>query len=271
MSWRADAACALIIGLAVLAAPTGLSAQPRLAVQPDSWNVDYGDLRCSLGRRLGGAETPIMVLSSYLGRDEPELVLIRDGKEPLPELPQRVQVVLAPSNQVEQGRVQARLVKGGRILTIRDLREGFMDRFAASEAVTLMAGGRALAVLRTPGAAAAVAALRACNDDLLRSWDIPPPSTYSRPARRISGSISSFDYPPSAMSREQSGVVVARHEVDVNGRVTRCAPVVASPHAVLNAQTCALIVDRFRYEPALDLQGNPVAAMVVTTVRWETG
>lgn len=248
--------------------PAALAAPPNIAVQAGRWNVDYGDLRCSLSRRLGGPESPILTLTSYLGRDEPEMVLIRDGSEPLPDLPSRVEVVLSPGGQVEQGNSRRWREHSDRILRISDLREGFIDRFAASNSITLRAGGRPLATMRTPGAAAAVAALRACNQDLLRSWRVPDPSTYSRPARIRSGSLSHYDYPEAAIREDRQGTVVARLRVSPEGRVTECTPVVSSGHRVLDEQTCNVIPRRLRYDPALGADARPTEAIVVSTVVW---
>lgn len=248
--------------------PAALAAPPNIAVQAGRWNVDYGDLRCSLSRRLGGPESPILGLTSYLGRDEPEMVLIRDGSEPLPDLPNRVEVVLSPGGQVEHGNSRPWQQHSNRILRISDLREGFIDRFAASTSVTLRAGGRPLATMRTPGAAAAVAALRACNQDLLRSWRIPDPSTYSSPAQIRSGGITSHDYPEAAIREGQQGTVVTRLTVSPEGRVTQCTPVVSSGYRVLDEQSCNVILRRLRYDPALGGDARPTEAVVVQTILW---
>jgi len=246
------------------------SAQPRIAVAAGKWNVDYGNIRCSLARRTGGPQSPILALASNLGSDEPELVLIRDGDEPLPDLGDRVRVVLEPSAHSVEVKLERRRVQGGRIMTIPRLGEGFIDRFAASEAIRLEHRGKVLVDLRLPGAAKAVAAYRSCNDDLLKSWGADPAleASLTRRARQRSGSISDADYPPSAISAGQSGKVVARFRVLANGRPADCHTVVPSGHTILDRTTCALLMERFRFEPALDGAGKPVPSIVIRTVTW---
>jgi TonB family protein len=250
------------------AASCPTSAQPRLPVKAGDWNVDYGNIRCSLSRRLAGPNSPILTLSSYLGRDEPEFILIRDGNEPLPELPGRVRVVLGPSNAVAEGVLRKREVQGGTILTITELGEGFIDRFASSGVVRLEAGRRPVVQLAIPGAQRAVAALRACNDDLLRSWGIDPAAPLSRPAKQISGAISYKDYPNESSSNEESGTVVTRFTITAQGRVINCGVVVSSGHRRLDGHTCGLISERFTYQPALGKDNRPVPSMAVRTVTW---
>jgi TonB family protein len=265
---RGSKRAVIVAAGAMWAALCPASAQPRLPVKAGEWNVDYGNIRCSLGRRLAGPNSPVLVLSSYLGRDEPEFILMRDGNEPLPELPTRVQVVLGPSNAVAEGVLRKRQVQGGTILTITELGEGFIDRFASSAVVRLQAGGRPVVQLAIPGARRAVAALRACNDDLLRSWGIDPAAPLNQPAKQISGSIDSEDYPNESSSNEEAGTVVTRFTVTAEGRVINCGVVVSSGHRRLDGHTCGLISERFRYQPALGKDDRPVASMAVRTVTW---
>lgn len=244
------------------------TAQPRLQAPAGRWTLDYGDLRCSLARRLGGPESPVLILASYLGRDEPEFILMRDGRERLPDLPRRVRVVLSPSNHAAEGAVRSRRVEGGLIWTVQELGEGFIDRFAASEIVRIEVDGRPIVELRLPGATAAVTALRGCNTDLLNSWGVTPQSALTREAHQVSGTIRSDDYPPSAVGNEAQGVVVARFRVDPDGRARNCGAAVASGHLILDSATCQLVEERFRYEPALGPDGQPTASVLVRTVRW---
>jgi TonB family protein len=259
--------------LATVASPAGFAPahaadQARLAVPANRWNVDYGTLRCSLARRLGGEQSPVLILSSNLGRDEPELILLRGGEQALPDLPDRVDVVLSPSNERETVRVYGR---GGsaEAVTLTGLREGFFDRFAAARNVRFEAGARAIVDLPIPSADEAVAALRACNDDLLRSWGIDPAleASWQRPPRHLSGSISSDDYPAAAQRAGHTGTVVVRYAVGTDGKVNDCVVLVSSSSRHLDSATC-YFTRQWRFEPALDAEGRPVSALRVQTVRW---
>lgn len=91
----------------------------------------------------------------------------------------------------------------------------------------------------------------------------------ARPALRIGGTISgNRDYPSAARRARIEGSVAVRFVVGVDGRVSGCSVRRSSGNAELDATTCRLIERRFRYEPARDAQGRPVAETVSRTFDW---
>lgn len=56
-----------------------------------------------------------------------------------------------------------------------------------------------------------------------------------------------------------------------DGRVTRCAVTSSSGSPELDAATCRLIEERFRYNPARTVDGDPVADVAGRTQRWWLG
>lgn len=264
---RAGRSLLAAAALAMLSAPAPAGAQ-RLQVEAGKWNVDYGNVRCSLARRLRGPQSPVLILTSYLGRDEPELILMKDGAEPLPSLRDPVEITLNPSERVWSGVLRSRRVQGGSIVTIQELGEGFLDQVAAAATLVVNSNGRRAVELPLPDARAGIAALRTCNDDLLRSWGVTPDTRLTRAPKYESGRITNGDYPNESIRNGESGAVVARLTVQVDGRVANCGVAVSSGHQRLDALTCALLTERFRFEPALDAEGRPTAALAVQTVRW---
>lgn len=63
--------------------------------------------------------------------------------------------------------------------------------------------------------------------------------------------------------------MTARLTVGVSGRSEGCTVTRSSGSAVLDSTTCALLVRRFRFDPARDEKGRAVAGTVTRTVRWE--
>lgn len=78
-------------------------------------------------------------------------------------------------------------------------------------------------------------------------------------ARWQAGVIRDRDYPAGASRRNAGGTVVAHFDVQPDGRVAGCRVVQSSGNPDLDATTCRLIEARFRYTPARDAAGNPVA------------
>lgn len=77
--------------------------------------------------------------------------------------------------------------------------------------------------------------------------------------RHLSGALSRKDIPRSVWKAGNRGNVVAQFTVGVDGRATDCHIRQSSGHPVLDATTCRLIEERFRFEPARDTRGRPVA------------
>jgi protein TonB len=90
-----------------------------------------------------------------------------------------------------------------------------------------------------------------------------------RPERLISGRIHNSDYPPNAFKDRAGGTVGLRFVVAPNGRVSECGVTRSSGRDDLDAITCRLIQQRFRYKPALNAQGQAVPAVVTGEHVWQ--
>ncbi|MGQ5702400.1 TonB family protein [Sandaracinobacteroides sp. A072] len=77
-------------------------------------------------------------------------------------------------------------------------------------------------------------------------------------ARWLSGSIERRDYPRSASQAGRGGTVIAHFDVTAEGRVRNCRVVQSSGDPALDATTCRLIEERFRYTPARNAAGEAV-------------
>lgn len=76
--------------------------------------------------------------------------------------------------------------------------------------------------------------------------------------RWTSGTIDRRDYPRDASRTGATGSVTATLDITPQGRVTGCTIVRSSGTPSLDATTCRLAKQRFRFEPARDAAGNPI-------------
>lgn len=90
------------------------------------------------------------------------------------------------------------------------------------------------------------------------------------PPRRIRGSISDRDYPRSAGEAGIGGMVSVIYAVEPDGRATNCQITRSSGSPELDATTCRLIEQRFRFRPSRDRNGRPVRSRIVQDHHWET-
>jgi protein TonB len=94
----------------------------------------------------------------------------------------------------------------------------------------------------------------------------PPPPRVAERAIQRGGSISDEDYPSSSIRNEEQGTAVATFTVGTDGRVVACRASGAS--ATLDAETCKLIMRRFRFKPAKDASGQPIEESRSQRVTW---
>lgn len=89
------------------------------------------------------------------------------------------------------------------------------------------------------------------------------------PPRLLRGRIRNSDYPRSAGAAGVGGAVSVRFTVRTDGRVSGCAVTRSSGSRELDATTCRLIEQRFRYAPARDEEGRPFEAVILQRHFWE--
>jgi protein TonB len=77
-----------------------------------------------------------------------------------------------------------------------------------------------------------------------------------------------MDYPRGAKRAGIEGSVAVRFTVRTDGSVSDCEVIRSSANEELDATTCRLIERRFRYQPARDTDGRPVAEVVTRTFDW---
>lgn len=80
--------------------------------------------------------------------------------------------------------------------------------------------------------------------------------------RKVSGRIYDRDYPKSAARAGIGGTVWVRYVVTEKGRAQDCRIQRSSGNADLDATTCRLITQRFRYRPGTDAAGRPIRSVV---------
>lgn len=237
------------------------------------WVVDWAEQRCTLARRGMGEDSPGIGLTSAFSGEYPQILFLNLPAN-MRDLPRSgpVEIVLMPQEDRVTGYVdRSQRVTNDRALIVNVGTEDLAARFARSESIALERNGRRLVQVSYQGADRAIEALRNCSDDLMTSWgiDMAARRALSRlPRGNIARSISNYDYPASALREGEQGSVVVRIRVDPDGRVGECVPVSSSGSDALDRGTCHVITRRVRFEPALDAQGNPVAAMMVSRITW---
>jgi len=88
------------------------------------------------------------------------------------------------------------------------------------------------------------------------------------PPVRIAGALTDADYRRTRPPEGAAGTVVVSYRVRSDGTVDRCAVLRSSSYEVLDAATCRLIEQRFRFVPARDAGGRAIDWEVRTDYTW---
>lgn len=83
-----------------------------------------------------------------------------------------------------------------------------------------------------------------------------------------SGTIRDRDYPAAASRARVGGEVEVRFTIQPTGRVTGCRVTRSSGDAALDATTCRLIQERFRFRAATDASGDAIASAYGWRQNW---
>lgn len=89
------------------------------------------------------------------------------------------------------------------------------------------------------------------------------------PPRRIRGRISDRDYPAAVGEAGTGGTVSVIYTIEPDGRTTNCRVTRSSGNSALDATTCRLIEQRFRFEPSRDRNRRPVRSRMEQDHHWE--
>jgi protein TonB len=89
------------------------------------------------------------------------------------------------------------------------------------------------------------------------------------PPRHIAGNVRGGDLPAWARQQGFKGTVAMRFYVGADGRVSDCRIARSSGNAEIDALTCRVIEQRFRYRPWRDGDGQPVASTVLREQEWD--
>lgn len=85
---------------------------------------------------------------------------------------------------------------------------------------------------------------------------------FQRRAEKIAGEIRAKDYPRGSASERDGAYVIVHFTVMPDGTTRNCRVARSSGNAEVDRITCQLVIERFRYRPAIDGNGDPTSEKV---------
>lgn len=118
-----------------------------------------------------------------------------------------------------------------------------------------------------------MAAMRACTDDLVRSWDFDPVEiatrqTRAKPANDAGKWVRPSDYPDAMLSNGASAIVDFRLVVDETGAVANCFVLGSTTPATIGPHSCNILMQRAKFKPSLNSKGEPVKDIYINRIFW---
>jgi TonB family protein len=259
-----------LLTVAAILAGAPARAQGPAAPEP-LWQVDHGEVYCTLGRNYGPDATSFAI-RAVPGTSITELLLTNPRWRETPMYAgQRGRIVLTPGAEpIESTALTTRLADGGRVLAFFYLGGEFVDRFAQATQLRVLRGDRTMIALDYPQARQVVAAFRECLSRTLRDWgiDAAAQARFRSLPRLANRPFSDSDYPGAALRADMQGVAIARVTIGTDGRASECRIVRSTGSPSLDARTCEVFERDGRFTPAVGPDGQPVAAGMVVRTLW---
>ena len=263
--------------LAFLLLPSAAHAAESATLAPSTpWKVDYAKEECRLLRTFGTGEDAVtMRLARGSGVQSFDMVI---AGAKVPRLGDEVKVTMRLEPQATAAEFD------GYSMAVPNRPEKFIRWYDGSpeilagitndQQVRLLADKKLDVVMLWSDGKAALEALQACHDDLLKGWGANvdeiralkvQPQPIGSPGRWATNS----DYPTRELQREIQGTVTFQLKLDSTGAVENCLILLSSDSAVLDEQSCKLMRQRAKFKPARDAGDQPVTSFYVNRIRWQ--
>lgn len=101
-----------------------------------------------------------------------------------------------------------------------------------------------------------------------RIWQFATVLIMLSPSDAWAGFQSYEDYPQSAVDNNEHGTAVANLRIGADGKIESCEIVRSSTSSTLDAATCAGLMHKAKFNPAIDRAGQAIAANHRMAVHW---
>ena len=254
--------------------PAAVADQPLIPT--GKWVVDFADHQCVASRQYGTSADPITLAfkPSPVG-DIMQIAIVKNSTFFSPPLESDATI------QVDEGApFQASLLAiDGKTTHLRSIRTNLsLANFAPmrrASSVSIRSGKLVSQRFGLSQMSELMKAMDACVADLKAYWNIDDAAKARLKSRAKKGDLrslfSSDDYPNVALSSGEDGTVGLAMLINEKGKVADCTVTKTSGVASLDAQSCAVLVGRAQYVPAVGADGKPAKDADFTRIHWMSG
>ena len=297
------AAAVMIIASAAFSNGASAKQDPAPLQPSSSWNLNYAEKNCRLMRTFGeGDDKVVFAIEQALPGDHFSVIV---AGRPLRSVylkptPEDVQIQFGPFEDASDATAvegdlgefkPAAIISMAKLGTLpfetEDRPDGYVapgpfdiigrtfpnDRAAQNEGFRIERRRRAV-TLATGPMEKPVAALQKCMEDLVSTWGIDV-AAHRELSRRVEPTndpgnwIRSTDYPVSELWKGGQAIIKFRLTVNEKGLPVDCDVSGLTDSAEFAEISCDRLKKRARFEPALDVDGKPIASVYLGTVRFQ--
>lgn len=281
----------LILALLAAVHPAAGQAKETLLEPSSQWHVIYDEDNCRLARMFGLDQKTVLTFQQAAPGSMLRVSVYGPPLKSMTTGSSNVMVAFGTGQKLVPARhslpgtagddKQPLLMLGDLNLLNRDF-SGDVDytsemapkreQIAAIDRFTIAGSGTRL-VLHTGSLAKALDVLAICSRDLVKSWGLDPDQQASLSARprhlgKPSTWLRSKDYPSTALRMGKTASIQFRLMIDQTGTPSACKVQSATQSPEFIDLTCKLLMQRARFSPALDAQGQMVPSYYTNTVNW---
>jgi hypothetical protein len=281
---------AIIAGVAMFssAMAAAKAEQSRVLAPSSPWDIDYGLESCTLSRIFGDGD---MAISLYLTQTHPGSTFDLSLAGPALGEPRRAFGTAlrfgTEERKFKDSAWIAQAADGRPVLLVRSNTFAHWDdaakRFQPASPETLHAMDSfefnipkvKAFTLATGPMDKPMAALEACEDDLVKTWGFDPAqlSTLSRwpePQSKPDTWISPDSYPQKSLNSGEGAILEFRIVVGPTGRAESCVIQNTVGDKAFAESACKQLMENARFSPALDAQGQPVRGLWFNSAHYQT-
>ena len=265
--------CALA---ALLSAPA--AADPGPPLQPNGkWVVNFDDAQCFAARDYGTADKPLVfAFKTPPAGDIVQINVVRKGRggryaEQIP-----VEIATGSNEPIETTMVAFDHREDGQRIYRMNVALEHLPALRSAKVLTIDGESELHESFALEQMADVFELMDQCVAGLRELWNYAPgeapnPTFRRRATGDLTSAFEAADYPSDALREDQSGLVTVVVLIDEQGKVADCTVTKSSGVAVLDAQSCAVIRARAKFEPAIGADGRPAKDLLTQTVRWRIG
>lgn len=251
---------------------------PQPVLEPvGRWVADFEKDFCSVSRQFGNDhDGPVIGFKALLPNDTSiDVVLVTSDRAPPPTKRQVMRI--SPVNGQSDAKdhpADIGVIKDSpgvvRSMTV-DLSQ--LKSIADGRQLRIEYGDHQQIVVRPEGIDRALNILDQCRVGLAEYWKLDTTSlarvkTLPAALTPEANWLTSADYPDQAYTKQYNGTTIIVWTVNVDGKPTDCRILKSTGHPELDNAACKGILTRARFDPALDLDGKPIATFLVRRVIW---